>query len=148
MGFVAGLRSLTAPAAASWAARLGWIDLQGSPLAFMGSTATVVILSLLVVAELVADKLPRTPSRTKPGSLVGRILTGALSGACLTVSAGQSLGLGAVLGGIGAVLGTFGGYQIRRRVVSGLKVQDLPVAVAEDLVAIGLALWIVSSVSS
>jgi uncharacterized membrane protein len=59
IGFVAGLRSLTAPAAVSWAAHLGWLDLQGSPLAFMGSTAAVAIFSMLALAELVADKLPR-----------------------------------------------------------------------------------------
>jgi uncharacterized membrane protein len=144
IGLVAGLRSLTAPAAVSWAARLGWLDLQGSPFSFMGSTAAVVVLSIFAVAELVADKLPGTPSRTRPGSLIGRIVMGALCGACLSMSAGQSIPVAAVLGGIGAVIGTFGGYEIRRRVVGGLKVRDLPVAIAEDLVAIGLALLIVS----
>jgi uncharacterized membrane protein len=147
IGLVAGLRSLTAPAAVSWAAWLGWLELQGSPFSFMGSTVVVVILSFFAVAELVADKLPRTPSRTRPGSLIGRIVMGALCAACLSVSAGQSIPVGAVLGGIGAAIGTFGGYEIRRRVVSGLKVKDLPVAIAEDLVAIGLALWIVSPLS-
>jgi uncharacterized membrane protein len=147
IGLVAGLRSLTAPAAVSWAAWLGWLDLQGSTLSFMGSTAAVVIFSVLAAAELVADKLPRTPSRTRPGPLIGRIVMGALAGACLSVSAGQSLLAGAVLGGIGAVIGTYGGYELRRRLVSGLKVKDLPVAIAEDLIAIGLALWIVSSLS-
>ena len=67
IGFVAGLRSLTAPAAVSWAAHLGWLDLQGSPLAFMGSMAAVAIFSILALAELVADKLPTTPNRTTPG---------------------------------------------------------------------------------
>ena len=144
IGIVAGLRSLTAPAAVSWAAHLGWLDLHGSPLAFMGSTATVAILSLLAVAEYVADKLPGTPSRTRPGPLVGRIVMGGLAGACLSVSAGQSLLVGAVLGGIGAVIGAFAGYEARRRLVSGLKVKDVFVAIPEDLVAIGLAYLLVS----
>ncbi|MEP7227326.1 MAG: DUF4126 family protein [Gemmatimonadales bacterium] len=99
IGFVAGLRSLMAPAAVSWATHLGWLDLQGSPLAFMGSTAAVAIFSILAVAELIADKLPTTPNRTKPGPLGARVVMGALAGACLTVSAGQSLLAGAVLGG-------------------------------------------------
>ena len=34
IGVVAGLRAMTAPAAVSWAARLGWLNLQGTPLAF------------------------------------------------------------------------------------------------------------------
>jgi hypothetical protein len=40
IGFIAGLRSLTAPAVVSWAARLGWIHLGNSPLAFLGAAIT------------------------------------------------------------------------------------------------------------
>jgi uncharacterized membrane protein len=148
IGFVAGLRSLTAPAAVSWAAHLGWLNLQGSSLAFMGSTAAVAIFSILALAELVADKLPMTPSRTTPGPLMARIVMGSLSGACIAASAGPGLLLGGmVLGGIGGVIGAFAGYQARRRLVSGLKVKDAVVAVLEDLVAIGLAFLIVCRVA-
>lgn len=144
IGIVAGLRSLTAPAAVSWAAHLGWLDLHGTPLAFMGSTAAVAIFSLAAVAELVADKLPKTPSRTKPGSLIGRIIMGGLAGACVSVSATGSWVAGALLGGVGAVIGTFGGYELRRRLVRGLQVKDIVIAIPEDLVAIGLAYLVVS----
>jgi uncharacterized membrane protein len=144
IGFVAGLRSLTAPAAVSWAARLGWLDLHGSPLAFMGSTAAVAILSFLALAEYVADKLPQTPNRTSPGPLIARIVMGGLSAACLGVAAGSSVFLAAALGGIGGVIGAFAGYELRRRLVRGLKVKDVVIAVLEDLVAIGLAYLIVS----
>jgi uncharacterized membrane protein len=147
IGIVAGLRSLTAPAAVSWAACLGWLDLHGTPLAFMGSRAAVVVFSLLALAEYVVDKLPNTPSRTRPGSLVGRMLMGSLAGACLMVSARQFFLAGAVLGGLGALVGTFTGYEIRRRLVSGLKVKDLVIAIAEDLVAIGLAYLLVARLS-
>jgi len=144
IGFVAGLRSLTAPAAVSWAARLGWLNLHGSPLAFMGSAVTVAIFSLLAALEYVSDLLPRTPNRTKPGPLITRIITGGLSAGCLAISAGESLLVAAALGGIGAVIGTFAGYEARRRLVSGLKVKDVFVAIPEDLVAIGLAYLLVS----
>lgn len=143
IGIVAGLRSLTAPAAVSWAAYLGWLNLQGSPLAFMGSTAAVVIFSLLALGEYVADLLPQTPNRITPGPLIARILTGGLSGACLCAAGGQSLVAGAVLGGIGSVIGAFAGYQVRTRLVRGLKVQDMLIAIPEDLVAIGLASFLV-----
>jgi uncharacterized membrane protein len=53
--------------------------------------------------------------------------------------------MGAILGAVGALIGTFGGYQLRTRLVSGLKVQDIFVAIPEDLVAIGLAYWLVSA---
>jgi uncharacterized membrane protein len=141
IGIVAGLRSLTAPAAVSWAARLGWLDLQGSSLAFMGSTATVVIFSLLAIAEYVADLLPTTPRRTAPGPLIARIVMGGLSGACLCASAGRSLALGAALGALGGVIGAYAGYEARTRLVKALNVQDRVVALSEDVVAVVLA-WL------
>jgi uncharacterized membrane protein len=143
IGFVAGLRSLTAPAAVSWAAHLGWLDLQGSPLAFMGSTAAVAIFSILALAELAADKLPTTPNRTTPGPLMARIVMGGLAGACISVSAGRLLVVGMVLGGMGGVIGAFAGYEARKRLASGPKVKDIIIAVLEDLLALGLALLIV-----
>ena len=63
IGIVAGLRSLTAPALVAWAAYLGWLNLQASPFAFMGSTTAVAIFSVLALGELVADKLPKAPQR-------------------------------------------------------------------------------------
>jgi uncharacterized membrane protein len=144
IGFVAGLRSLLAPAAVSWAAHLGWLNLQDTPLAFMGSTAAVAIFSILALAELVADKLPMTPSRTTPGPLLARIVMGSLTGACIGASNGQGLLVaGMVVGGIGGAVGAFAGYNARKRLVSGLKVKDTVIAVLEDLVAIGLAYLIV-----
>jgi uncharacterized membrane protein len=143
IGIVAGLRSMTAPAVVSWAAYLGWLNLDGSRVSFIGSTVAVVLFSLFAVAEYVADKLPRTPSRTKAGPLVGRILMGGLAGACLTVSSGDSLLAGAGLGAIGAVVGTFTGYEVRRKLVRDLETKDLHVALAEDLLAIGLAVAVV-----
>src|SRR5262249_6189187 len=144
IGIVAGLRSLTAPAAVSWAAHLGWLNLRGSSLAFMGSVVAVGIFSVLAIGEYVTDLLPKTGARTQPGPLLARIVTGGLSGACLCAAAHQSMLAGALLGGIGGVIGAFAGYQVRRRLVKALGVKDAFIALAEDLVAIGLALFIVS----
>jgi uncharacterized membrane protein len=144
IGFAAGLRSLTAPAAVSWAAHLGWIDLQDSRLGFMGSTVTVVVLTLAALLEYVADLLPTTPRRTMPGPLIGRMVLGGFSGACLMVSAGQSWLLGAVAGAIGGLVGAFAGYEARKRLATSLKVKDALVAIPEDLVAILLAFLIVA----
>ena len=36
VGIIAGLRAFTAPAAVSWAARLGWLPLGGTWAAFLG----------------------------------------------------------------------------------------------------------------
>ena len=145
IGLVAGLRSMTAPAVVCWAAYLGWMNREWSQLAFMGSIAAVAIFSLLAVGELVADKLPGIPKRTAPGPLVARILTGGLCGAYFCEILNQPPFItGATLGAIGAVIGAFAGYEIRRRLVTGLKIKDLFIAVPEDLIAIGLALFLVS----
>jgi uncharacterized membrane protein len=144
IGIVAGLRAMTAPAAVSWAARLGWLNLHNSSLSLMGSDVAVAIFSLGAIAEYVNDKLPKTPSRTAPLGLIARIVMGGLSGACLCASAGQSPITGALLGGIGSLIGTFGGYQARTRLTRGLKVKDIYIAILEDLVAIGFAFFLVS----
>ena len=142
IGIVAGLRSLTAPAIVAWGAHLGWVNLHGSSLAFMGSTTAVAILSVLAIGELIADKLPMIPKRTAPAPLMARVVTGGLCGACLCAATGQSLIAGALLGGIAGIVGAFLGYRIRRRL--DLHIKDLIVAVCEDVVAVGLALFLVS----
>lgn len=113
IGLVAGLRSLTAPAVVCWAAHLGWINLSGSPLAFMGSTWALWLFTILALIELVADQLPTTPARTAPVGLIARLVTGMLSGACLAVAGGVSLLVGVICAAVGVLVGTFGGYQAR-----------------------------------
>jgi uncharacterized membrane protein len=144
IGIVAGLRSLTAPAVVAWAAYLGWINLQGSLLSFMGSKWTAGIFTVLALAELVADQLPKTPPRTAAVGLSARIVTGALSGACLAVAGGSALWLGALLGAIGGVAGAFGGYQARVGLVRALRIPDYAIAIPEDIVAIGLGVLLAS----
>lgn len=144
IGVVAGLRSLLAPAAVSWAVYLGWLGLHGSPLAFMGSIVTVAIFTVLAIGELIGDLLPITPKRTALMPLIARILMGGLCGACLCLPANHSPFTGALLGSTGAVMGAFAGYEARRRLVSSLKVKDIVIALPEDLIAIGLAWLFVS----
>ena len=144
VGFAAGLRALVTPAVVAWAAHLGWLNLNNSPLAFMGATITAVIFSLLAVFELIGDLRPQTPKRTALVPLAARIVTGGLCGACLCAAAGQSLGIGIVFGGIGAVIGAFAGYELRRRLVAALNIKDIFVALVEDLVTIGLACFFVT----
>ena len=143
IGVTVGLRSLTAPAAVSWAAALRWMHLEGTPLEFMGYTATPYIFSVLAAGELVADKLPMTPSRKAPLGFVARILMGALCGAAFGAAAGKSLAVGAVSGVAGAVAGTFGGYAARVRLARAVG-RDLPVALLEDAIAICGAFFLAS----
>jgi len=144
IGVVAGLRAFTAPTVTAWAAYLGWMPLQHTRLGFLASLITVVIFTLLAVFELVNDKRPTTPSRTEPGGLVARIVTGGFSGAAIGVASGQLVLASVLLAVVGAVAGTFGGYQVRARTVRALGVPDYQFAVVEDLVAIGGGLLLVS----
>jgi uncharacterized membrane protein len=134
IGVVAGLRAMTAPAAVSWAAYLGWIDLSQTPLAFMGYSWTPWIFSLLAVAELVNDKLPNTPSRKVPPQFAARVIMGGLAGASLG-AAGGALVIGLIAGVAGAVIGTYGGAFVRGK-LSGIFGRDLPAALTEDAVAV------------
>jgi len=110
----------------------------------MGSTIAVAVFSLFAIGELVGDKLPKTPKRTALAPLLARILTGGLCGASLCAAAGKSLLTGTLLAGIGGVIGAFVGYETRRRLVNNLPINDLFVAICEDLVAIALARFLVS----
>ncbi len=143
IGVVAGLRTMTAPTAVSWAAQLGWLDLRDTWLAFLGYAWTPWIMSALAIAELVADQLPSTPSRTVPMQFGARVVSGALSGAAIGAAAG-SVGGGLVAGIVGAVAGTLGGHAIRARLAAAFG-SDRPAAFIEDAAAIGGALLIVSA---
>jgi uncharacterized membrane protein len=141
MGIVAGMRAMTAPAAISWAARLGTLSLSGTWLAFLGYAWTPWILTLLAAGELVTDQLPSTPSRKVPIQFGTRILMGAVCGAALTAGAGSML-LGAIVGIAGAVAGTLGGSAFRARMAAAFG-SDRPAALLEDAIAIGAALAVV-----
>jgi uncharacterized membrane protein len=141
IGLFAGLRSLTAPAVTAWATHLGRLRID-RPLSLIGSVPSVTIFTILAILELVADKLPNTPSRTAPPGLMARIVTGGLTGACVAAGAAQRPLIGGVLGAVGGVVGCFGGYQARTRLVKALGTRDINVAVVEDLVAIAGPVWI------
>src|SRR6185437_8373979 len=82
IGAVAGLRALTAPAVLAWAAERRLIRLGSSPLATILSTAAKRITDF-AVSELIADKLPFTPSRLNAAPLASRIVSGAICGATI-----------------------------------------------------------------
>ena len=140
IGIVAGLRAMTAPAAVAWAAYLGWLNLGGSWLAFLGNTWVRWILTALALVELVTDQLPSTPSRTVTVQFGARIVMGALSGAGVGAAGGSWVG-GLLAGAVGAVIGTLGGRAFRARLAAAFD-SDRPAALVEDAVAAGGALLI------
>lgn len=143
IGVIAGLRAMTAPAAISFAAHYGLLDLSGSWLAFLGYRWTPWIFLVLAIGELITDQLPTTPSRKIPVQFGTRILMGALTGGAIGVAAG-SLWTGAIAGVIGAIVGTLGGAAVRAKLAASFG-KDLPAALIEDAVAIAGAAYIVLS---
>ena len=141
IGVVAGLRAMTAPAAISWAAHLGWLPLQDTPLAFLGFAATPYIFTVLAIVELITDQLPKTPSRTVPMQFGARIVLGGLSGAAIGAAHGGLVG-GLIAGVVGAVIGTLGGARVRAALARTFG-RDLPAELIEDAVAIVGAVVIV-----
>lgn len=83
LGATAGPRTSAPLTVVGWAARLGWIGLEGSPLAFLASRKTVMVVTPMALGELIADKLPATPDRTEPTGVIARLASGAVSGAAL-----------------------------------------------------------------
>jgi uncharacterized membrane protein len=143
IGVVAGLRAMTAPAAVSWAAYLGWITVGGTGLAFLGYAVVPWVLTALALGELVTDQLPSTPSRTVPVQFGTRLVTGAVSGAALGVGT-SALVAGLIAGLVGAVVGTLGGRAVRARLAAAFG-SDRPAALIEDAVAIVGACFIVAA---
>jgi uncharacterized membrane protein len=143
IGIVAGLRAATPLAAVSWAARLGWLPLADTPLAFMAAPLTSYITTAFAALELIGDKLPMTPSRKKLGGFSARIFVGGFAGAALGMSAGSPW-LGILPGIAGAVAGTLGGAAMRAKLAAAFG-RDLPAALLEDAIAIVASYLIVSS---
>jgi len=104
------------------------------------------LLLTAAVGELVADKLPGTPSRVGVGPLAGRIVAGAIAGLAIdTVDGGRDRHTrrapsarrdqrlqAAALGVLGALVGSYAGYFVRKGVVSATGRPDWCVALIED----------------
>lgn len=140
VGVVAGLRTLTPLAIVSWCAHLGVLDLSNRPLSFMGNKYIALIFTVMAIGELIADKLPMTPSRKEPPAFAARIISGCVTGATVG-SANQMLLVGAICGLVGAVAGTLGGAAMRAKLAAAFH-RDLPAALLEDVVGLATALLV------
>ncbi len=141
IGTVAGLRSLTAPAVVSWAAREKMIRPFDSFAARMLLAQSSKKIAELAVGELIADKLPVTPNRISALPLMFRVASGAGCGAALYAARHEPPGEGAALGAIGAFVGAFASFYLRRRLSRSFP--DLVVALAEDTLAVAGAAAVV-----
>jgi uncharacterized membrane protein len=137
IGIACGLRAIVGIAAVSWAATSTHLPLEGTWLSFLGKRITAYILSFMALGELVTDKLPKTPSRLVPPQFGARLLMGAASGSAVGLAKGNFV-VGLVAGIVGSVVGTYGGSK-SRGLAARLFGSDLPAALIEDVIAVGLA---------
>jgi len=144
IGLVAGLRSMTAPAAVSWAAGNGRLSLGNSSLSLLDTARAERTTRKLALGEFVSDKTSLVPSRLRPGSLLFRLISGGVCGAAFSVSDGEKPAAGAALGATGALVGSLLGYAWRTRVIKQWQIPDIAGALMEDAVAIGVAAAVVA----
>ena len=139
LGVSTGLRSFTPLAVTAWFARQNRLPLAGTWAAWIAHPAAIGLLTAGAIGEFVGDKLPNTPDRTSPIGLIGRLTLGGLVGAIVATAFRRPIANGIGAGVVGAAVGTYGGFYLRRGLTVGSGVPDLPVALSGDLTAVLLA---------
>ena len=137
LGFLTGARSMTPIALCCFFAWRRHLWLHDTWAAWAYHPVSVIVFGLLAVGELVGDKLPKTPNRTSAFALVARVAFGGLVGAlCATGLHGSAIE-GILFGAVGALVGTFVTYHIRKHLVEQMGFKDLYVALVEDVIVVG-----------
>ena len=119
LGTVPGARTFLAPAALALRGRLGRVAKFAVP--------------PLALGEIVGDKLPMAPPRVEGPGLVGRVVSGAISGRV----SGGSPGLRA--GAAFALAATYPSQALRAGIVKHTPIPDIACAVPEDLIGATVA---------
>jgi uncharacterized membrane protein len=109
-----------------------------TPLALLTRRPPVLIAA---AGELVADKLPQTPSRVMPIALAGRLALGALAGGLDAKRRKDNVAVAALVAAGAAAAASYGGlawrtYAARHRF-------PIPAALVEDAAAVAVA-WVVT----
>jgi uncharacterized membrane protein len=147
IGAVAGMRSMAAPAVLGQLSRKGALDGVTGALTVVTSPSFPIASGVFALAELVADKLPMAPNRTAAGPLLGRALTGGISGAVICSARKRSAWLGALLGAAAAVGAAYAAYEIRKRVSENLNIPNTLAGLAEDAIVGSLGMALTSRLS-
>lgn len=140
LGIASGGRSTAGLAAVAATTPTG-SDSGRQPLTALSTVAGKRITALMLLGELVADKLSSTPRRLAPPALLGRVVTGGLTAWTLAqrqhAQPDQAVIAGAA-GGAGAFLGSVVGLRWRDA-AARRGAPDLPAALVEDVAVLGLA---------
>ncbi len=152
LGVLTGLRTMTPMAVLCWFAYVPGHIPSEAPLmltgwrSFASYLASPVVFSLAAIGEFIGDKLPKTPSRTSPVGLLGRIVFGVFIGVLIAPRVGGHHYLKGITGGIGAVLGTYGGWWLRTRLSERIG-KDWPIANLEDWFTIFVSVMVMNVIT-
>lgn len=139
LGVSTGLRTFTPIAVTAWFARAGRFPVEGTWASWIAHPASVGLFTAAALGEYIGDKLPGTPNRNAPAPLVGRLTLGGLVGAIVATAFRRPVAGGIAMGVVGAAIGTFGGFYLRRSLTRGSGLPDMPVAISGDATAVALA---------
>ena len=139
LGVLAGMRAAMAPAFVShYVSHQPASGTDSQLLHLFRSSTTANVTKVMALGEIVGDKMPNTPDRIEPAGIVGRIISGATCGAVLSEAEKEEVKLGAVMGGVGAVAGSYAFFYLRKWVHEEKGIEDVWLGFAEDLLAIAL----------
>jgi uncharacterized membrane protein len=143
LAIVSGMRTMASlSAVSSYLSKAPSPLLAGFPLGFLQKKYVAIALKALTLAEMAGDKSINAPDRIVGAGLIGRGLSGAITGAAIYKSRNGSAIAGAILGGTVAVAATYGTYILRKRLVQKYPVNDPTIGGLEDIVALQTASFI------
>ena len=101
--------------------------------------AGALVLALFALGELILDKAPGVPPRTRPVTLALRAATGGFAATRIAEDAAERRTAFA-LGALGAVAAAFLALRLRRAAAGFTGLPDPVIALVEDAAAVSLAL--------
>jgi uncharacterized membrane protein/uncharacterized protein (UPF0548 family) len=146
LGAVTGTRSQLPIALLGLESFRGRFDPGRSWLARRLATPSGVAAAVLAsVGELIADKPPDIPDRTRPGPFTGRVAVGTVVGAAVYQDAHRPAAYGAVVGAAAAAASTLAMARARMALARRIPLPDRAWGVVEDALALTLGLLAVRS---
>jgi uncharacterized membrane protein len=147
LGFATGMRTMTPIAALCWFAYFQHLPVSGTWGFWAATPVAACVFTVFAVGEWIGDKLPQCPNRTAPFALVARLTFGGLVGALSATGLRGPALEGIILGVLGAAIGTFMSFMLRRFFSQHLG-RDLPVAIGEDGIALLFSVLALHTITS